>query len=157
WRTAYSAPFQPFQATARHGAGPKSTPTFADGRLFSFGMTSILTAYDAETGEQLWQTPEPSAQPMYHTAMSPVTDGDAVIIHIGGPGDTALAAFDVETGDVIWEWDGDSPAYGSPIVAELGGTRQIITFTHEHMVGVARDDGRLLWSRDFVTPSNTTA
>jgi outer membrane protein assembly factor BamB len=58
---------------------------------------------------------------------------------------------------VIWEWDGDSPAYGSPIVAELGGTRQVITFTHQNMIGVARDGGRLLWSREFVTPSNTTA
>jgi outer membrane protein assembly factor BamB len=94
---------------------------------------------------------------MYHTAMSPLVDGDAVIIHTGGPGDTALTAYDVDDGQVIWEWDGDSPAYGSPIVAELGGTRQVITFTHQNMIGVTRDGGRLLWSREFVTPSDTTA
>lgn len=157
WRTAYAAPFQMFSATAVHGPGPKSTPTYADGRIFAFGMTSLLTAFDAETGEQLWQLPEPSAQPMYHTAMSPLVDGDAVIIHRGGPGDTALGAYDVDTGEVIWEWEGDSPAYGSPIVAEFGGTRQVITFTHQNMIGLARDDGRLLWRREFVTPSNTTA
>src|SRR5690606_35584437 len=31
------------------------------------------------------------------------------------------------------------------------------TFTHQQMVGVAVEDGRLLWSRPFTTPSNTTA
>ncbi len=53
------APFQMFAATAKHGPGPKSTPAFANGRLFSMGMTSIVTAYDAATGKQLWQNPAP--------------------------------------------------------------------------------------------------
>lgn len=157
WRSAYPAPFEMFAATARHGPGPKSTPTYADGRLFSFGMTSLLTAYDADTGDQVWQTPEPSSQPMYHTGQSPVVDGDAVIVHAGGPGESGLSAYDVATGEVRWTWDGDSPAYGSPIVADLGGRRQVIVFTNGLMVGVARDNGQLLWSRPFTTPSNTTA
>lgn len=157
WRTAYAAPFEMMPATVRHGAGPKSTPTYADGRLFSFGMSSILTAFDAETGRQLWQQPAPDAQPLYHTAQSPVVDGDAVIIHVGGPGESGLSAYDIETGNVQWTWDGDSPAYGSPIVAELGGVRQVVIFTRSLMVGVRRDNGSLLWSRPFTTPSNTTA
>lgn len=157
WRTGYPAPFEMFGPTARHGPGPKSTPTYADGRLFAFGMTSIVTAFDAETGEQLWQKPATAAQPMYHTAMSPVVDGDRVIVHVGGAGDAALTAFDVATGEVDWAWTGDSPAYGSPIVVDLAGERQVVTFTHANLVGVAVDSGELLWSRPFVTPSNTTA
>ena len=157
WRTAYAAPFMVFAATARHGAGPKSTPTFANGRLFSFGMSSILTAYDAATGKQLWQKPSTAAQPQFHTAMSPLVEGNNVIIHVGGPGNTALTAYDVATGAVRWEWKGDSPAYGSPIVADLGGTRQVVTFTHQNLVGVSVANGALLWTRPFTTPSNTTA
>ena len=157
WRTPYAAPFEMMAATARHGAGPKSTPTYADGRLFSFGMSSILTAFDAETGQQLWQKPPSAAQPLYHTGQSPLVDGDSVIIHLGGPGDSALSAYDVATGDVQWTWDGDSPAYGSPIAAELGGTRQVIVFTDSLMIGIARDNGQLLWSRPFTTPSDTTS
>src|SRR5688572_23574319 len=84
WKTSYPAPFQMFAATARHGPGPKSTPTFANGRLFSFGMSSIVTAYDAATGKQLWQKPATKGQPMFHTAMSPLVDGNTVIIHVGG-------------------------------------------------------------------------
>ncbi len=157
WRTAYPAPFQMVGATARHGAGPKSTPAFANGRLFSLGMTNIVTAFDAATGKQLWQKPATAAQPAFHTAMSPLVDGNLMIVHVGGPGDAALTAFDVATGNVRWTWTGDSPAYGSPIVVELGGTRQLVTFTHRNLVGVSLASGELLWQRPFRTPSDTTS
>jgi outer membrane protein assembly factor BamB len=157
WRTSYPAPFQMISAAARHREGPKSTPTFAAGRLFTLGMSGIFTAFDAETGRQLWQKPASSAQPMFHTGMSPVVDGNLVIIHLGGPGDTGLMALDTATGNVRWRWDGDSPAYGSPMVVDLAGTRQVVTFTHQNMVGVSLATGELLWRRPFVTPSNTTS
>jgi outer membrane protein assembly factor BamB len=157
WRTPYPAPFQMTSATARHGPGPKSTPTYADGRLFTLGMSSIVSAFDAKTGRRLWQNPQPNAQPRFHTAMAPVVDGNRVIVHIGGPDDAALTAFDVATGEVRWRWTGDSPAYGSPVVVDLEGTRQVVTFTHRNLVGVDVATGKLLWSRPFKTPSDTTA
>ena len=157
WRTAYPASFTMVPATARHGAGPKSTPTFANGRLFTLGMTSIVTAFDANTGRQVWQTRPTSAQPQFHTAMSPLVDGDLVIVHVGGPGAAALTAFDLSSGAVRWTWDGDSPAYGSPIVVDIAGTRQVVTFTHQNLVGVSAKTGELLWRRPFTTPSNTTS
>ena len=157
WRTSYPAPFDMTPATARHGPGPKSTPTFADGRLFTLGMGGIVTAFDAETGRQLWQNPAPPVQPMFHTAMSPVVEGDLVIIHIGGHNDGALTAFDVATGDVRWRWDGDGPAYGSPMVADLAGARQVVTFTQENLVGVSLVSGELLWRRPYTTQATTTS
>lgn len=157
WRAAYAVPFEPMRAAARHGPGPKSTPVFADGRLFSLGMTSIVTAYDAATGKVLWQTPPTAAQPLYHTAMSPLVDGTTVIAHVGGPGDTALTAYDAPSGAIRWTWTGDSPAYGSPVVADIAGTRQLVTFTHQSLIGVAIASGELLWRRPFRTPSDTTA
>ena len=157
WRSSYPAPFEMNSATSRHRAGPKSTPTYADGRLFTLGMSSSVTAFDAATGKRLWQNPPTPAQPLYHTAMSPLVDGNLVIVHIGGPGNTALTAFDAATGAVHWKWDGDSPAYGSPIVVELAGTRQVVTFTHRNMVGVSAATGELLWRRPFTTPSDTTS
>jgi outer membrane protein assembly factor BamB len=157
WRTGYAAPFQMFGATAPHGPGPKSTPAWSAGRLFTLGMSGTVTAFDAGSGDILWQHPGSAPQPMYHTAQSPLVDGDRVIVHVGGPGDAALTAFEVASGEVLWEWTGDSPAYGSPVVAELEGVRQVLTFTYENLVSVDVASGELLWSRRFVTPSNTTA
>lgn len=157
WRARYAAPFGMVRATARHGAGPKSTPTYADGRLFTLGMTNIITAFDAASGKLLWQKPATKAQPAFHTAMSPLVDGTLMIVHVGGPGDAALTAFDAATGQIRWMWTGDSPAYGSPIAVDLGGTRQVVTFTHRNLVGLSIDKGELLWRRPFRTPSDTTA
>ncbi len=157
WRTAYAAPFSMNNATSRHGSGPKSTPTFANGRIFSLGMTNIVTAFDAATGKQLWQKPATKAQPAFHTAMSPVVDRDLMIVHVGGPGDAALTAFDAASGNVRWTWTGDSPAYGSPMVLDIAGTRQVVTFTHQQLIGVSLATGQLLWQRPFRTPSDTTA
>ena len=157
WRTSYPAPFDMSPATARHRAGPKSTPTFTDGRLFTLGMSGIVTAFDAETGRQLWQKPAPPVGPLYHTAMSPVVEGDLMIVHVGGHDDGALTAFDVATGDIRWSWDGDGPAYGSPVVFELEGTRQVVTFTQENLIGVSVATGELLWRRPFTTQATTTS
>lgn len=157
WRTAYPAPFTIVGATARHGAGPKSTPAYSNGRLFTLGMTNIVSAFDALTGRQLWQTAATKAQPQFHTAMSPLVSGESMIVHVGGPGDAALTAFDVATGRIRWAWSGDSPAYGSPMVFDFAGTRQVVTFTHQNLIGVSIATGELLWRRPFKTPSDTTS
>jgi outer membrane protein assembly factor BamB len=151
WSSSYAAPFNLNPAAARHEKGPKSTPTFADGRLFTLGMTNIVTAFDAATGKQLWQKPASSAQPLYHTAMSPLVDRGLVILHVGGHNHGTLNAYDANTGAVKWHWDGDGPSYGSPIAVDVDGTRQIVVFTQENLVGVSAADGALLWKRPFST------
>ena len=157
WRTSYPAPFVMSPATRTHGPGPKSTPAFADGRLFSLGMSGIVSAFETDTGRLLWQQPAPPVEPLYHTGTSPLVDEDHVIVHVGGHDDGALTAFAVTTGDVVWSWNGDGPAYGSPMIFELGGARQVVTFTQEHLVGVDAATGELLWQRPFTTPSTTTS
>ena len=157
WRSGYPAPYEMNPATNPHGPGPKSTPAYADGRLFTLGMTGAVSAFDADGGELLWQAPGTDVEPLYHTAMSPVVDGGMVIFHVGGHDDGALTAFDTATGDVRWSWAGDGPAYGSPRVMEIEGVRQVVTFTQANIVGVDVRTGELLWRRPFTTEYDTTS
>jgi len=151
WSTRYPAPFS-FQAAAEpHGPGPKATPTHAAGRLFTLGLGGVVSAFDAATGERLWHVPEPAVAPLYGTAASPVVDGNLVIVNVGGQDDGALTAYDVATGEVRWSWDGDGPSYASPRIVTIGGVRQVVTLTQEHVVGVAAATGELLWQRPFTT------
>jgi outer membrane protein assembly factor BamB len=153
WRTAYPAPFKMNPAAAPHGEGPKSTPAFANGRLYAIGMTGIVTAFNAADGKQLWQKPASKVPTLYTThSFSPVVDRGLVIFHVGGHNAGSLTAFNAQTGDVKWHWDGDGPAYASPIIAEFEGTRQVITFTQDNLVGVAAETGELLWKRKYSVP-----
>ena len=158
WETRYNATYKPNSAATRtHGTGPKSTPTFADGRLYTLGMTGAVTAFDAATGQQLWQKPGGRVEPLYHTAMSPLVDRGLVIVHVGGHSNGALTAFDARTGDVKWSWNGDGPAYGSPVAAALGGARQIVTMTQDNLVGVSAATGELLWRRPYTVRATRNA
>ena len=157
WRTSYAAPFKMNPATAPHGPGPKSTPTFANNRLFTLGISGIVTAFDANTGRQIWQKPAGPVEPLYHTGMSPLVVGNLMVLHVGGHDNGALTAFDVATGAERWRWTGDGPAYGSPLLFNLSGTPQVVTFTQKYFVGVSLEGGKLLWQRPFTTPSTTTS
>jgi len=158
WRTAYPVSFTMSSSAVRHGPGPKSTPAFANGRLYAIGMTGVVTAFDAATGKQLWQKPGSAVVPMYTThSFSPLVDRGLVIFHVGGHNQGALTAFDVNTGAVKWSWNGDGPGYGSPVVVELEGTRQLITITQGKLAGLDVATGSLLWERPFVSSNFTNS
>jgi outer membrane protein assembly factor BamB len=155
WRQAYAAPYTVNSAAFSHGPGPKATPVVAGGRVFTFGISGILSAFDAASGRVVWRKEFgkefPSTSPIYGAAQSPVVDGGRVIVHVGGEGNGALTAFDAGSGAVVWTWKGDGPGYASPVVAEIAGTRQVVTLTESQVVGVAADSGRLLWKVPFTT------
>ena len=52
---------------------------------------------------------------------------------------------------MLWAWKGDGPGYSSPVVAELAGVRQVVTFGETHLLGVSADRGELLWKLPFTT------
>jgi outer membrane protein assembly factor BamB len=160
WKTpGYPAQFTMMAATKQHGPGPKSTPVLANGRLFTIGMTGVITAWDAASGKQLWQKPgNPNLLPTFTThSFSPVVEGGLVIFHIGGHDSGALTAYDVNTGQERWSWKGDGPGYGSPVIAEIDGTRQVIAITQKMLVSLDATNGMLLWQRPWVSPNDTNS
>jgi outer membrane protein assembly factor BamB len=152
WRSEYAAPYTVNPAARAHGPGPKSTPAVAGNRVFTLGISGILSAHEARSGTLLWRTAAPPAPPEFGTAMSPIVDGSSVIVHLGARDQGALTAFDAATGTLRWRWSGDGPAYASPVIAEIGGVRQLITQSENSVIGVEASSGALLWSIGFKTP-----
>jgi len=156
WHTSYPAPYAPARLAAAHGVGPKATPLFHNGGLFTLGITGIVSAFDAATGKIAWQTPAAPEHPSYGMAVSPVGDENLVIVHSGNHG--PLTAFDANTGAVSWTGIGRG-AYASPIIVELSGVRQVVTMTQTSVVGVSLSDGTRLWEHPWPsrgTPSAIT-
>jgi outer membrane protein assembly factor BamB len=157
WKADYAAPYTVNPAAQAHGPGPKSTPVIADNRVVTLGISGILSAFDLQTGKLAWRVDAPGTPPTYGTAMSPAIDRGMVIVHMGGESKGALTAFDAATGAVRWRWTGDGPGYASPIVADIGGTRQVITQTQRFIVSVNEANGQLLWQIPFTTSFDQNA
>ena len=157
WRAAYPAPFIVNPAAQMHGPGPKSTPAIAGGRVITFGIGGVLSAFDLESGTLLWRVAAPSVLPQYGTATSPLIDGSSVIVHVGGDDHGALTSFDAATGKPRWLWTGDGPGSGSPIIATLGGVRQVIAQTQRFLIGLNAANGVLLWQVPFRTDFDQNA
>jgi len=146
WQSGYPAPYAVSQPAAAHGPGPKATPLFQDGKIFTLGISGIAAAFDAANGRILWRTDPPAEPPFFGAASSPVGDGRVVITHPGNYG--ALTAFDPATGAVKWR-SGDDGFFAAPTIATIGGTQQVLTVTQKAIIGVAVADGRLLWQYDW--------
>jgi outer membrane protein assembly factor BamB len=155
WRDSYTVAYTMNPAATGHGKGPKSTPVYNDGKLYTFGITEILSCYDAEKGKLLWRKDFAkqfeSTAPDYGAATSPIFDRGLVIVYVGGDNNGALKAFDASTGEEKWSWNGDGPAYATPIVVEIAGKRQIVTQSQRNIIGVWADNGSLLWKIPFTT------
>jgi len=155
WQQSYPAPYSMNMAAFGHGKGPKATPAFYNGKLYTFGISGILSCFEAATGSLKWRK-EFSKQfketsPAFGVSASPIIDNGLCIVNVGGSNQGALTAFDAETGNVKWSWQGDGPGHASPIVADLAGTRQVITQTQNFCIGVAAATGQLLWKIPLTT------
>ena len=152
WRSSYPAPYSVAKPAAAHGAGPKATPLFHDGRLFTLGISGLVSAFDARSGKRLWQTPPPKEAPFYGAAVSPLGDKDLVIVHPGDYG--PLTAFDTRTGAIKWT-AGAGGFFASPILVSLEQTQQVVSATQDAVIGVSLD-GRVLWRFPLDTRNGAT-
>ncbi|MHC4713758.1 MAG: PQQ-binding-like beta-propeller repeat protein [Planctomycetota bacterium] len=128
----------------------KSSPAVAEGKVVTLGVGGILMCLDADSGKEIWRKDEfPKVVPKYFTSMSPVIVDGTAIAHLGGEGNGALMAFDLSSGDLKWKWDGEGPAYSSPVLMTVESTRQVVTMTEKSVVGIGAADGKLLWQVPF--------
>jgi outer membrane protein assembly factor BamB len=149
WSDKYACPAVTGPSQAIH-SGPRSSPAVAGGKIVTLGATGIVSCLDAGTGKLLWRKDDfPGEYPRYYTGMSPMIVEGMAIVQIGGPSHGATVAYDLNSGDLKWKWTGDGPAYGSPVLLTVEGSRQVVTLTDKMMVGIALSDGSLLWQMPF--------
>ena len=155
WQDAYDVPYSMNLAARGHGKGPKATPVAAGGSVYALGIDGHVSAYEAERGAVRWRAnfsaEFKATSPSFGAAASPLVEGSNLIVPVGGKHGGGLMALDTATGQVRWKWTGDGPAYASPVVATLGGVRQIVTQMQKHCVAVSPEDGRELWRLPFKT------
>jgi outer membrane protein assembly factor BamB len=136
-------------AAARH-PGPRSSPAVSNGKVVTLGVGGVLSCLDAASGKVVWRKdPFPKVVPRFFTSMSPIIVDGMAIGHLGGQGNGAIIAYDLNTGDEKWRWAGEGPEYASPALLTVAGTKQLVTLAEKNIVSINVADGRLLWQLPF--------
>jgi outer membrane protein assembly factor BamB len=142
------------------GSGPRGTPTVDGDRVYVLTEQGDLWCLLAANGTEVWTRnilrDFRGRQIPWLISESPLVDGNLVIVTPGGPG-AGIVALDKMTGKTMWTSQqlSDEAGYASPIVADVGGVRVVMTLTARAGVGVRASDGKLMWRYQQV--ANDTA
>lgn len=142
WQDRYAA--VTVNGAAGQHPGPRSTPAVAEGKLCTLGVGGVLSCLDTATGKVVWRK-DSMAWPRFYTSSSPIIEAGKCIAYLGGQGNGAVTAFDLNTGEEKWKWSGEGPSYGSPVLMTVAGTTQLVTLGERSLLGLSVADGKLLW------------
>ena len=102
WQTKWEGAMAvPFFAKA-NGDWIRSTPAYADGKLFVAGMRDVLVCLDVKTGEIVWKKDFVkelnTSLPSFGYVSSPLAHEGSVYVQAGA----SICRLDAKTGDIIW-------------------------------------------------------
>jgi outer membrane protein assembly factor BamB len=133
-----------------YGNSSRATPLVDNGLVFFASAVGHLHAIDLASGEVRWKKDFRSdfgvtADLSWGFCASPLIADGKLIVMPGGP-EASIVALKPSTGEVLWKTPGAPPGHGSPIVATLGGRRQIVAHDRDTLGGWDVATGERLWT-----------
>jgi len=137
----------PHEGTHRDHGFASGSPTTDGKHLYvSFGSRGTY-CYDLD-GNPKWDR-DFGKMTMYRwfgEAVSPVLDGDTVIVNLDHEGNSVLAALDAETGETKWHLDREEQSsWVTPLVVESEGRKQVVLNSNLKARGYDFETGEVLW------------
>lgn len=123
-----------------HKGGPAATPLIENGKVYTVSKEAHLHCFDAATGEVIWmrdlkENPGVKLSACGESSSPLMVDGK-LIVDAG-----IIAAFEPDTGEVVWKTRDYEAAYAAPSVFEQGGETRIAAFPGEGVVILNAADG----------------
>ena len=129
--------------------GPRATPSIDGDRVFTFGADGILSAWDFNNGTNLWRVDTrkqfQTDKGFFGIACSPLVEGQAVILNIGGGNGAGIVAFNKATGQVLWKATDQPGSYSSAVAATFAGRRRVLVLAGDGLVALEPASGQVLW------------
>jgi outer membrane protein assembly factor BamB len=127
------------------GAGPRGTPTVIGDRLYSLGATGILNVLNAADGSVIWSRNTVSDTkvkiPEWGISSSPLVVDSIVIVAAVGK----LAAYHINSSELLWVGPEGAESYSSPHLAEIDGVNQVLFMEGGGVISVSPNNGEKLW------------
>ncbi len=154
WRTPLADLYQD-----EWGPGPRSTPIMDGDRIYAQSCNGEFRCLNAADGNVIWGTSfakdfgvaflgskarEGTASRRGNNGCG-IIDGEHIILPVGSTAGASVVCFDKRNGKIVWKSGNDEVAYSSLMVATLAGTKQVVAYTAEGLMGVKTDDGKILW------------
>jgi len=154
WARCYAA----FFTESMGGEGPRATPTYDEGRIYSLGGTGEFYCLDAATGNVLWRknilTENGALNLTWAQSASPLIVEDKLIVVPGGANGRSVVAYHKLTGERIWGSLNEEAAYSSPMRVTLAGQPQLLVAVLDRVVGLRIEDGSVLWECPWTVQMN---
>ena len=155
----WSAPLDAVFKDAQSRPGPRSTPVADGDRVYVQSCRGEFQCLGAADGKVIWRTHfvkdfgavftgekgSAAGASRHGNVGAAMGDGDRLLVNVGGTSGASVVCFNKLNGQVIWKSQNDVPGYSGPLIATLAGTRQVISFTSEAVIGLDAANGTLLW------------
>jgi len=159
WAHAYPTTYEdPYG----YNNGPRCSPVLTKDRCFTLGAEGMLACTSMTDGKLLWkielQKEFTLPEAFFGVGCSPLLDDDRLIVLVGGQPNSGVVAFNVKTGDILWQsvgkntWDGVETdqkgkkhvwtddemvvSYASPIIAEIHGEKHLLCLMRQGLVSL---------------------
>jgi len=140
--------------------GPRATPCMDGPRVFTFGAEGMLVCWELASGKKIWSVDTKAqfnaVKGFFGAACSPLVEGEAVILNVGGRNGTGIVAFGRTTGRVLWKTTDDEASYSSPVAATFGGKRRVLVVTREALVVADPADGSISFRYPWRPPMHAS-
>lgn len=117
-------------------------PVVADGRVFVIDAEAVVSAYDTDSGERLWDVSLPDEYEEDGAVLGGGLAYESGRLFIT-TGYAAVMALDAATGEGLWKQNVGAPMRAAPTV---NGGRLFLLTVDNQTLALAANDGRLLWT-----------
>jgi len=153
-----------------YGEGPRCTPLVDGDRVYVQSCGGEFACLGLKDGKKIWgvsfgkdygstflgnKSGDPAAKETasrrHGNNGSAAIDGDRIFVPVGSVEKGTLIAFDKKSGRQLWAAGNDNTAYSSIVVGTLAGTKQVLHFTADALMGVEAATGKILWREPLKT------